>query len=89
MKDDLNGDRNKKGNMVLALFYVVAIQTRFVPGSFKSVHFQRSKIKQFLQNRKYIYFCRLYILLVEKQSVIYYKPHIGRQKKGRYTTIDT
>lgn len=33
MKDDLNGDRNKKGNMVLALFYVVAIQTRFVPGS--------------------------------------------------------
>ncbi len=51
--------------MVLALFYVVAIQPDPGPDSYrdwegttKSVHFQAAKIKQFLQSRKYIYFCR-------------------------------
>ena len=80
--------------MVLALFYVVAI--RFRPntdsyrtvGTIKSVHIQAAKIKQFLQSRKYIYFWRRKLYLVETESVIYYKPNIGREKKGRGSGAD-
>jgi hypothetical protein len=41
-------------------------------GTIKSVHIQGAKIKQFLQSRKYIYFWRQKIYLVERESVIYY-----------------
>jgi hypothetical protein len=45
-------------------------------GNAKSFHRCSAKIKQFLQSRKYIYFCRQ-IYFVEKKSFIYYKPGIG------------
>jgi hypothetical protein len=87
-----------KRSMVLALFYVVAIQTVLFSvtrvghwkrdGAIKSVHIQAAKIKQFLQSRKYIYFWREKIYLVERESVIYYKPDIGRKEKGRSSGPD-
>jgi len=75
--------------MVLALFYVVAIQsarlratTRGMVLTIKSVHLSAPKIKQFLQSRKYIYFCRHKLYIVEKESLIYYQPGVRREKEG-------
>ena len=70
--------------MVLALFYVVAIRARltFITQAAKSVHYQRPKIKQFSQSRKYIYFWHLNKQILEKESIIYHKSDIGGEEKG-------